>query len=157
MFSASEIYALAIRIEKNGEAFYRDALRKFSSPSISSLLEYLADEEVRHVEIFTKEKAEIDASKDYPIPDEAISKELEKIVGDQKFSLGEVDLSKVESVPELLQIAEEFENDTILFFEMIASFVQDSNTLNEVQKIITEENEHIKLLREFAEKEREKG
>jgi len=157
MFSASEIYGLAIRIEKNGEAFYREALKKFSSPSISSLLEYLADEEVRHVETFTKEKRKIDVSKDYPIPDENISEELEKILGDQKFSLAEVDLSKIRSLPELLQIAEEFEEDTILFFQMIASFIEDRNTLNEVEKIITEEKEHIKLLRQFAQKEEEKG
>ena len=52
MFSSREIFDLAIQIEKNGETFYRDALKQISNPSLRSLLQWLADQEVKHREWF---------------------------------------------------------------------------------------------------------
>ena len=46
MFSIREIFDLAMRIEENGEKFYRAALEEISSQPMKSLMEWLADQEL---------------------------------------------------------------------------------------------------------------
>jgi rubrerythrin len=149
MFYVSEIYALAVQIEKNGESFYREASRKVSSPQLRSLLEYLADEEVKHIETFTQKKEAFHSEKGQPALDEAGSAVLQEILGGQRFSLEEVNLSEMEKAEDFLQMALEFERDTILFFELIGSFIEDADTLEKLNEIIEEENRHIKLLEDY--------
>ena len=56
-------------------------------------------------------------------------------------------------VEALLQLCIEFEKDTILFYEMIGSFIEDTKTSEKLDDIIEEENRHIELLEDFEEKE----
>ena len=56
MFSLHEIYDLGIRIEKNGELFYRKAIKEFPNEGLKSLLARLADDEVKHQEFFARKK-----------------------------------------------------------------------------------------------------
>jgi rubrerythrin len=76
---------------------------------------------------------------------------LQSILGDQSFSLKEADLSKIDGVEALIQLAIEFEKDSILFYEMIGSFIEDSETSEKLNEIIAEENRHIELLEDFQE------
>jgi rubrerythrin len=69
-------------------------------------------------------------------------------VGDQKFSLAEVDLAEIESVEELIEMAVEHEKDTILFYQMLQSFIDDPETNKELDEVIAQEEQHIKLLKE---------
>jgi rubrerythrin len=75
---------------------------------------------------------------------------LMEVLGDQTFYLKEVDLSKIETLEQLRQTAIEFEKDTILFYEMIRSFVTDRETLGQLEVIIVEENRHVKLFEEYG-------
>lgn len=150
MFSTREIFDLAIQIEKNGEIFYRDALKKISVPSLRSLLQWLADQEVKHNEWFTQKKEAIKTEADGPTLDE-MSILLQEILGDQSFSLKETDPSNIDKVEDLLLLAIEFEKDTILFYEMIGSLIDDAEISGKLKEIIGEENRHIQLLEEFQE------
>jgi rubrerythrin len=78
---------------------------------------------------------------------------LQGILGDQSFSLKEADLSKIDSMEALIQLAIEFEKDSILFYEMIGSFIEDTETSEKLNEIIAEENRHIELLEDFQETE----
>ena len=78
---------------------------------------------------------------------------LTGVLGDQSFSLKEADLSKIGNVKDLLQLAVEFEKDTVLFYEMIGSFIEDTETSEKLNEIIAEENRHIELLEDFQGKE----
>ena len=81
---------------------------------------------------------------------EEMSRELfDDLVGSQSFSLREVDFAAVESLDELVAIFIEFEKDTVLFYEMIAPFVEDGATRVHLQTIIAEENRHIARLKDF--------
>ncbi len=51
-FDASEIFQFAIRIEENGENFYRMVAEKTSEKEMKELFLFLADEEVRHKKTF---------------------------------------------------------------------------------------------------------
>ena len=51
-FNASEIFQFAIRIEENGEKFYRQAVRIAEDDDAKEIFDYLADEEIKHKRIF---------------------------------------------------------------------------------------------------------
>jgi rubrerythrin len=149
MFTLKEIYDLGIQIERNGEKFYREALKQPWSAPMASMLQMLADEEVKHVDFFMKKKEKLsETGKDPEM--EAMGREmLREVLGDQAFSLKEADLSKIRSIEELRSTAIEFEKDTILFYEMLRSFVTDKETEDQLDAIIEEENRHVKLFEDF--------
>lgn len=149
MFSATEVCNLAIQIEKNGELFYRDAIKKFPDPTLVSLLEWLADEEAKHEEWFAQLRDRLKEESLDPELEEMGRSMLRDILGDQSFSLKEADFSKLKSLEALLDLAIEFEKDTILFYEMIGAFVEKVETSGHLAEIIDEENRHVQLLEEF--------
>ena len=114
MFSIGEIFDMAIQIEKNGEKFYRDALEKISNPSLRSLLEWMADQEAEHQSWFSEKKETVRTKVDDVELEEMGRTILQNILGDQTFSLKEADLSRMNNVEDLLRLAVEFENDSIL-------------------------------------------
>ena len=148
MYSRNEVFDLAVRIEKNGETFFRNAMTKVDVPSLKSLFEWLAEQEVKHAEWFTKRKERLETTSETPDLDQESSNMLQDILGDQTFSLDEVDLGKVETVQDVLDLAIEFEKDTILFFELLLSFSLDKESDTELKEIIAEEKHHIELLQE---------
>ena len=149
MFSLHEIYDLAIRIEKNGESFYRKAIQRFSDEALKSLLAGLADDEVKHEEYFARKKSELKEQPEDPGMKETASAILQGILGDQTFSLKEANPADLKSEKDLLVLAVEFEKDTILFYEMLTPLVTQSQTLKGLEEIIQEERHHIEMLQGF--------
>ncbi len=154
MFNMSEIIELAVRIEENGERVYRDASGSVSDPSLASWLKWLADEEREHVQWFRELKETVKETPVDPEVAEMGRSLLLEIVGDQTFSLAEEDLATVDGLKELLKIALDFEKDTVIFYEMMGSFVQDEAPLGKLRQIIQEENRHVDTLAEFLQKGR---
>ena len=55
---------------------------------------------------------------------------LQRVLGDQTFSLKDVDFSKIDQIEDVIKLAIEFERDTVVFYEMIESFIRlRQNTL----------------------------
>ena len=148
MFSFREIIDMAIQLEKNAETFYRAALTEMSTSSLEPVLVCLADEERNHADWFEKLRRVVEEAEAGVQGEELSGTVLRNLVGDQKFSLGEVDLSKIESVQELIELAVEHEKDTIIFYQMLQSFLDDPETVKELNEIIDEEYQHIKFLTE---------
>jgi rubrerythrin len=148
MFTLGEILDLAIRIEKNGEAAYKKAQEQTSLPALASLLRRLAEDEADHRKWFCRYKAEARVDQQDPNFEEMGKPILEGILGDQAFSIQEADFSKMEDLKSLLRLSLEFEKDTVLFYEMLSAFVEDEKTLNQLNRIIDEENRHVRLLEE---------
>jgi rubrerythrin len=151
MFTLSEIIDLAIRIEKNGENAYRKAQEEVSNPSLSSMLQWLAEEEVEHEKWFIRLKEKTTTVAEDPKLEEMGKAILQGVLGDQVFSIKDADFSKTEDINSLLELSIEFEKDTILFFEMLSAFIDDKETLSQLDKIIEEEKRHVQLLEEFLE------
>ena len=149
MFTMSEIIEFAIRIEENGEKVYRDASEKVSDPTLVSLLQWLADEESEHVQWFSELKGTIQEGLVDPKVGEMGQSLLLEIVGDQTFSLKERDISTIADLKEVLKIALDFEKDTVIFYEMMGSFVQEDEALAKLDQIIQEEKRHVRTLSEF--------
>jgi len=147
VFSIREILDLAVQIESNGERFYREAMNRFPDPSILALLRWMAEEEVKHAEWFSKRKEMLGQG-------EGEWKEIEssllvEILGDQTFSLKEADFSIIHDVRKMVEVALEFEKDTILFYEFIHALVGDKKTSRELEQILEEERRHVQNLEQY--------
>ena len=149
MFSVREILDLAIQLEKNGESVYRDAVDKVTGPELVSLLNWMADEEARHMRWFSEVKKKFEIQSINPFMEEMGQKVFGGILGEKSFSHRDVDFSGVDRPDDLIGIFIEFEKDTILFYETLIPFIEDNDTLENITKIIAEENTHIKKLQEF--------
>jgi len=155
MFTVGDILDLAILIENNGETVYRDAAKKISNLSLISMLQWLADEEAEHAERFGEMKEKAEKTIDDPKLEEMGRDIFLGVFGDQSFSLQDADFIKINEVKNLLSVAIEFEKDTVLFYEMLLSFIDGEETKDGLKTIITEENEHIRKLQEFLDSELE--
>jgi rubrerythrin len=149
MFTALEILDLAIQLEENGEAVYREAAKKASNPDISELLLWMAEEEVKHTGWFTELKQKIESHSINPFMEEMSRKVFGGLLGDKSFSHREVNFSEVDRIEDLIHIFIEFEKDTVLFYETLIPFIEDNHTLQYITKIIAEENNHIQKLHEL--------
>jgi rubrerythrin len=152
MFTLREIIDLAIRIEKNGENIYRKAQEEVSNPSLASMLQWLAEEEVEHEKWFARLKETVGTTGEDPKLEEMGKAILQGVLGDQAFSIKDADFSKTEDISSLLELSVEFEKDTILFYQMLSAFIDDEETLKQLDIIIEEENRHVQVLEEFIEK-----
>ena len=149
MFSVREILDLAIQLETNGESVYRDAGDKVTKPDLVSLLVWMADEEARHMRWFSEVKKNYETNSINPFMEEMGRQVFSGILGDKSFSHREVDFSRVDHLDDLIDIFIEFEKDTILFYETLIPFIEDNDALENIEKIIAEENNHIKKLQDF--------
>ena len=148
MFSASEILDLAVRIEENGERFYRQALEKITEPSLMVMLRSVADDEVRHREWFLNLKKRGELQKEDRLFKVISGALLQDAVDDHGFSLDTVDFSTIPDEKSLLEVAIGFEQDSIAFYEILGGFVENGDTLKHLVSIIEEEKRHIDLLEE---------
>jgi rubrerythrin len=153
MFLANEILDMAIQFEKNGEAVYLSAAAKVLDPALSALLEWMAGEESRHAKCFFRLKQKKTGGDNHPFSQELSRELLDEMIGDQSFSLEDVDFSAIELQDDLVRTFMEFEKDTILFYEMLTPFIKDAETRTILETIIDEENNHIERLKAFWENE----
>jgi rubrerythrin len=149
MFSLEEILDLGIRIENNGEKFYREAQKKVALEELKILLTRLADDEVEHAGFFIKKKEALKSKPEDPELEKLASSILQEILGDQTFSLNEADPADLKTIDDLLNLAVEFEKDTVVFYEMLTALASKDDTLKGLQEIIEEENRHVAMLQGF--------
>ena len=149
MFSAREIIDIALKIEQNGEAVYRQAVKYLDSPELAERLLWMADEEARHMAWFKKFQADLANDRIGLAANEMSSSDLGDILGDQSFTLQDIDFSQVDDISKLIDIFIEFERDGILFYEMLRTFIKDPDALDPLDQIIQEEYQHIEILRQL--------
>jgi len=150
LFSANEILDMAVKLEKNGETVYRDAIGKVAKPEFIALLEWMADEEVKQANFFSNLKLELESKQVNPFIDEMSRELFDDLLGEKNFSLKEVDFSLIENFDDLIAIFVEFEKDSVIFYKVLEPFVEDPVAREYINKIIEEENCHIKHLQEFV-------
>ena len=148
MFTLTDIIEIALQIEKNGESTYRRAQRKTSDPSLADLFGLLADEELEHQHWFAELKSRV-GTKPVDKNLEAMGRELfQNILGEKAFSLDDVDLSQVPDIQTVMRISAEFEQDTVVFYEMLEPFVEEPQSRDDLRVIIEEEKGHFRNLQE---------
>ena len=146
MFKASEIIDIAIRLEENAAAVCRQAMERALPKEIKSLLAWMIEEEVRHADWFADLQRRVAGPTPNPIVRAMNREMLGQMIGQQSFSLKQVDFGALGSVDELIDVLVEFEKDTILFYEMLDAFITEAEARSQLQRIIAEEKSHITRL-----------
>jgi rubrerythrin len=151
MFRMTDIRNIAIEIEKNGEASYRQAARTVSDPSLSELLAWMADEEQRHRQWFENFTSEAEVPPEHAELEQMGKSLLQDMMANQTFSLDQHELNRTGTLSSMLAQSKAFEDDTILFYEFLQSLLDDEQTARELDIIITEERRHAARLEELVE------
>jgi rubrerythrin len=60
LFEPGEVFQFAIRIEENGEKFYRQMAQKFDETKVKELFSFLANEEMKHKKIYEEMVSKIE-------------------------------------------------------------------------------------------------
>ncbi len=150
ILNAHDVVRFAIRIEEDGELFYREAARSAEDEGIRKLFSRLADEEKGHKRIFqgisqtlgdyapseTYDGEYMAYLKDYIDGKVVFTKDLKRSIG-----------SGLKSVAEALDFAIQREMDSILYYQETRAFVPERQH-GVVDAIIAEERKHFSLLSE---------
>ena len=149
MFSSREVIEMAVRIEKNGEKVYRDAIEWIGNPELTELLIWMADEELKHAEWFSELKENLEVKSRNPFLEEMSYQLFNDLLAEQSFSLKDVDFAAVARINTLVSIFIEFEKDSIIFYDTLQPFIEEAEARKQIKIIIEEEHRHIKKLQEF--------
>ena len=109
----------------NGEKAYRKALDESEDDELNSLLAWMAEEELQHAERFSQLKDKIEDDEKSHLMKELNDALINDFIKGQTFSLEDVNFSEIRGVRNLINLFIEFEKDTILFYDMLKSFILD--------------------------------
>jgi hypothetical protein len=96
-----------------------------------------------------KMKSDLDAHKEHMAVDEMNRDILDNLIGKQSFTLQDIDFTDVGDVGGLMDIFIEFEKDGILFYELLRTFIKERKVVQNLDRVIAEEYQHIETLQEM--------
>ncbi len=137
-----DIYEYAMKMEKDGEGFYREMAVLTSNEGLKSILGMLAEAEVRHFNLFNNMKQHGQIG---PLSIEALSyvKNIFEIMKEQRgFEIGSSEL-------ELYKKAQDIEQKSREFYLKEAAEVTDQSQKDVFGKIAKEEQRHFMILEEI--------
>lgn len=146
MFTLDDILEIAIQMEKNGEAIYSSAIKNTRRKPLKDLLKWMANEEAAHGKWFADQKNKLPLEMDEAQLKEMVPKALQNMMGEKTLALEDIDFGRIKTVSELLKTFIAFENDTILFYELLEMFVQEKSVLKGLKQILLEEKNHVNEL-----------
>ncbi|MCM8801284.1 MAG: ferritin family protein [Candidatus Omnitrophica bacterium] len=150
-FEPSEILEFAIRIEENGERFYRQISKRFKPKEVKETFNYLADEEVKHKKIFENMLSKIE---DYQPPQsypEEYFLYLRAYADEHIFTKekqAQVMAKKIKNIKEAIDFALQIELDSILYY-LEAKNLVSTDQVSILNKVIDEEHRHYLKLSEM--------
>ncbi|WP_457575446.1 ferritin family protein [Desulfomarina sp.] len=150
MFTLSDICNIAIQIEENGAETYRRASEGIEDPKLAEVLTWMALEEEKHARWFESIQSDQTLSSEQREMAAIGRSLLTDIIKSNTFSLDREKLEEAGSFKEILAQSIEFEQDTILFYEILLDFLDNDETREKLQMIIREEKNHIKKLETLA-------
>ena len=140
-FNAEDVLEFAVRIEENGEKFYRDAERAAKEDAAKELFHRLAGDESKHKEIFAMMLRRLDRSlgemEDYP--GEFLSHLRSYIDGKVVFK---TDKDAGHDPRSILDTALQRELDSVIYYDSLKKFVAKED-LRVIDNIIDEEQRHF--------------
>lgn len=147
-YNANEILEMAIQIEKNGAAFYRDAAESISDTAHKQLLLDLADMEDQHEKTFADMQSALsdEEKKSATFDPNEEARLYLKALADMRVFFEKEMPGGSSSMKDILKEAITAEKDSIVFYLGMKEFVPEKLGKNRIEHIIKEEMGHIKLL-----------
>jgi rubrerythrin len=150
LFEPSEVFQFAIRIEENGEKFYRQMVQKFDHPKVKELFSFLADEEIKHKKIYEEMVSKIEKYEPFEtFPGEYFAY-LRAYADNIIFSQKKFDeeMATIKDIHAALDYAINAELDSILYYQEVKNLVPE-NQRTTIDGIIEEERRHFVKLSEI--------
>ena len=154
IFNTGDILQFAMRIEEDGEMFYRKAALNAEAKETRDFFNVMADEEARHKTVFSDMLKGIDVNP----PAESYRGEYaaylrDYIDGRVVFTKKEKDQAMSDSldVAQAIRFAMGREVDSILYYQEAKQFI-DKKHYAEIDKIIEEERKHFHKLADMQKK-----
>lgn len=147
--TADDVFAMAVRIEENGKAFYTGAAEMAKDPAAKNLFSDLSAMEAGHITAFKSLRAGLPDSANIVWDPEGLAESYLQATADTHiFTLeaASTRLEKVKTATEVLDMAIQFEKDSVAFFVGMKELLPDVSGKTEVDKLIKAEMEHIKML-----------
>jgi len=151
-FNAPEVFRIAVEIEKNGKTFYEKAQGLLEDIGVKKLFEELARDEVEHGKEFSAMLAQLPPETASPAvwdPDNSLDQYIKMMADQHVFVSGEsldANLAKVKGLRDALQLAIEFEKDSVIFFLSMQDATDDKKAQELISLLVKEEQEHLRRL-----------
>jgi len=149
IFQATDIIEMALELEKSGEIFYGAVAKKVASADVRALFEDLAEQEKHHYAAFEKMSGTVwDQSQASGEEWDQYLMYLQATIQSAFFQGSDKALVLAEQVSdekEALQMAVDFEKETMLFFYDLRDKVSEADR-PVVEGIIAEEKNHMRRL-----------
>jgi len=144
MFDASEIFQLAIRIEENGEKFYRQMSEKFDEPELKELFTFLAQEEVGHQKVYQEILSTFESYEPHESYPGEYFAYLRSYADNIIFSQKEFEkrMNEIDNAYAAIEFAIGAELNSILYYQEVKKMVSEKNH-EKIEKIINEERKHF--------------
>ena len=148
-YAGSEILQMAVEIEKKGKAFYDGVVSTVKDQKTRDIFQYLADEELKHEQIFQKMLKDVKASDvENPYDEREMILYFHSLI-DRKIFPSEQEGSDMEedlgNPAAAILIALSLEKDSVLYFSELLH-ISDKKEHEVIEKIIEEEREHIRRI-----------
>ncbi|ACM22772.1 MULTISPECIES: ferritin-like domain-containing protein [Thermotoga] len=150
MFSAKELLSIAVRVEKDGEEFYRKLAERFEKPDIKEFFSYMARQEAEHARTFESIGEELGVDEETYLNLEDAEEYLKSFVEGRFFPDAATmeKYLKERSVEEAIDFSISVEKETIIFYYEILELLKNERAKDLVRSIINQEKQHVvKLLR----------
>ena len=154
LFSGSELVNIAIKVERNGLAFYQSLVKKEKSVMARGAYKHLAEMEEKHIKTF---QSMLDTVGGYKTPEmytEEYDLYLKALVDSAVFTDDKVAREMAEKATgsaEAIQIGLGAEKDSILFYSEMRNLVPQRDR-EVVERIIEEEKTHLRQLSDLKKK-----
>jgi len=150
-FSPTELYNIAIAVERRGAAFYDTLARSSQNDMVKKALMALAAMEHQHIQTFQRllstapeGSAEGTGAEEYGAYFKAL---VDSSVFNDDLATSEL-VTKVETDKEALEVGIGAEKDSVLFYEQLRDIVA-GDAAGDIGRIISEEKEHLRKLVEI--------
>lgn len=149
--TADDVFAMAVRIEENGHAFYTGAAQKAEDPTVKNLFEELAEMEAGHVVAFKALRSDLPGSfpADAVWDPEGLGESYLQATADTHIFTIETAadrLAGIETAMDALYMALQFEKDSVAFFLGMKEVLPDPKGKVEIDNLIKSEMEHVRML-----------
>ena len=149
-YQGSDIFQFAIRMEENGEKFYKYAASISKDDKAREIFNHLSSEEVNHRKLFSDMFSKIDTiMPKETYPGEYMAYLQAYVDGKGVFTpVAAKELAGIADVSAALDFAIQRELDSVLYYSEMKKYVTAS-AQGLLEKIIEEERKHVMVLSEI--------
>ena len=151
IFDARDVIQFAVRIEEDGEAFYRKVALAAQNKDLRDLFDFLADEEVQHKTLFGEMLSKMETLQPAETYDGEYAAYLSDYIDGKVIFTKEVQedlISDTKGALSVITFAMGRETDSILYYHEAKRFIAEKY-YDIIDKVIIEERKHFSKLSEL--------